>query len=83
MFSSKSLSFGDLKYTFQYNRHVVQLSLVEVNISGSPFDIDVFKTVIDHLFASFGFELTFDVDNPTSIITIVLQNRVQVKELMK
>ena len=72
VFSDKLLTISGFKYTSQYNRHMVELSLVEVNIGRSPFDVDLFKTVIDHPCASVSFELTFDVDNPIGTITIIL-----------
>ena len=67
----KPLAISGLKYRFQYNRHVIELRLVEGNIGGSPFDINIFKTVVNHPCAAISFELTLDEDNPIGVFTIV------------
>ena len=72
VFPGKPFAIGCLKYTFQYNRHMIELSLVEIGISRSKLDHGFLKTVINYSCASISFKLTLDVDNPISIVTIVL-----------
>ena len=71
VFPGKPLAIGGLKYTFQYNRHTIELRLVEGNIGGSPFAINVFKTVINHPCTSISFKLALDEGNSISVFTIV------------